>query len=157
MPTLVLAFPADEIARASCASIQKQWKRLGISVELRAIDGPLPAVVPDDVDLLYAELATWEPLVDARRLFGEGGLAGGCSPYMNLALRQLDEAVDWRQARDCLRRIHRIAHDDVAVIPLWQLVEHFAYHESLRGVAAKPVTLYQNIEQWRPVLQYPTE
>ena len=100
MPKLVLAYPPDDIARAACASIQKQLKLVGIPVELRAIEGPLPARIPDDVDLLYAELATWEPLVDARRVLGENGLTGGCSSYMSLALRQLDEAVEWDQVRD---------------------------------------------------------
>ena len=98
-----------------------------------------------------------EPLVDARRVLGEEGMTGGCSPYMTLALRQLDEAVDWGEVRDCLHRVHRIAYDDVAVLPLWQLVEHFVRHESLRGVGARPVSLYQNVEQWRPPFQYPTD
>jgi tetratricopeptide (TPR) repeat protein len=157
MPKLVLAYPPDEIARAACASIQKQLKLVGITVELRVIEGPLPARIPDDVDLLYAELATWEPLVDARRVLGENGLTGGCSPYMGLALRQLDEAVEWDQVRDCLRRVHRIAFEDVAILPLWQLVEHFACHDSLRGLGPGGVSLYQNIEQWRPAFRYPAE
>jgi ABC-type transport system substrate-binding protein len=133
MPKLVLAYPPDDVARAACASIQKQLKLVGIPVELRAIEGPLPARIPDDVDLLYAELATWEPLVDARRVFG------------------------WDQVRTCLRRVHRLAHEDVAILPLWQLVEHFACRDDLRGISAGGVSLYQNIEQWRPAFRYPAE
>ncbi len=158
MPKLVLAYPPDEIARAACASIQKQLNLVKIPIELRALEEPLPAKIPDDVDLLYAELATWEPLVDARRVLGENGLTGGCSPYMSLALRQLDEAVEWDQVRDCLRRVHRIAHEDVAILPLWQLVDYFACHENLHGIAGGGnVSLYQNIEKWRPAFRYPTE
>ncbi len=158
LPKLVLAYPAlDEIAAAACASIQKQFKLVDIPVELRAIEGPLPTRIPDDVDLMYVELPTWEPLVDARRVLGENGIAGQCSPYMTQALRQLDEAVDWTQARDCLHRIHRIAMNDVSILPLWQLVDYFVCHESLRGVSARPVSLYQNVEQWRPPFQYPAE
>ena len=130
---------------------------MGIPVELRPLQDPLPQRVPDDVDLLYVELATWEPVVDANRLFGEGGMVGDSGPYMTLALRQLDQAAEWDQVRECLHRVHRIAYDDVTVIPLWQLVEHFAYRKSLRGVAPRPVSLYQNIEQWRPAFQYPAE
>jgi ABC-type transport system substrate-binding protein len=157
LPTLILAYPPDEIAAAACASIQKQLKMVQITVELRALDGLTPTRIPDDVDLLYAELPMWEPLVDARRVLGEGGISGGCSSYMTLALRQLDEAVDWKQVRDCLHTVHRIAYDDMAILPLWQLVEYFACHESLRGVAARPVSLYQNVEQWRAPFQYPAE
>ena len=157
MPKLVLAYPPDDVARAACASIQKQLKLVGIPVELRAIEGPLPARIPDNVDLMYAELATWEPLVNARRVLGESGLTGGCSSYMSLALRQLDEAVEWDQVRVCLRRVHRLAHEDVAIVPLWQLVENFAYREDLRGIGTGGVSLYQNIEQWRPAFRYPAE
>jgi hypothetical protein len=113
--------------------------------------------VPDDVDLMYAELPMWEPLVDTRRLLGEDGMTGGCSPSMKLAIRQLDEAVDWREARECLHRIHRIAYNDTAIVPLWQLVDHFVCRDSLRGVAERPVSFYQSIEQWRPPFPYPTE
>jgi tetratricopeptide (TPR) repeat protein len=156
---LVLAHPADEVATAACKSILKQLDllKLNVSIELRPIDGPMPSRVPDDVDLLYVELPAWEPLVDAHRLLGAEGMTGSCSPYMTLALRQLDEAVDWSQVRDRLHRIHCISYDDVAILPLWQLVEQFAYHESLRGVAASPVSLFQNIEQWRAPFPYPTE
>jgi ABC-type transport system substrate-binding protein len=102
-------------------------------------------------------LAIWEPAVDARRVLGETGLAGGCSPYMSLALRQLDAAADWSQVGERLRQIHRIAYEEASVIPLWQLTEHLAYQASLKGIAANPVSLYQTVEHWRPVFQYPAE
>ncbi len=157
MPTLVLAHPADEIAGGACASIKVQLELLGIPVELRPIDGPIPDRVPEDVDLLYVELAVWEPVVDARRLLGEDGMSGGCSPYMSQALRRLDEAVEWGEVRYCLHSIHRIAHDEAALIPLWQVVDHFAHNRRVRGIASRPVSLYQNIEQWRPEFKYPEE
>ncbi|MBN1395373.1 MAG: hypothetical protein JW959_10150 [Pirellulales bacterium] len=157
MPTLVLAHPSDEIASGACQSIQLQLKLLGIPVELRPIAGPIPARVPDDVDLLYAELATWEPVVDARRLLGEDGMSGDCSPYMSQALRRLDEAVEWGEVRLCLHRIHQICHADVAVVPLWQIVEHFAYRDRIREMSPRPVSLFQNVEQWRLAFEYPVE
>jgi ABC-type transport system substrate-binding protein len=157
LPTLILAHPPDEIATAACASIQKQLRMCDITIELRAISGPLPARVPDDVDLLYAELPMWEPLIDARRVLGEEGISGGCTSYMTLALRQLDEAVDWKQVRECLHAVHRISYNDAAILPLWQLVEHFVCHDSLQGVAPRRVSLYQNVEGWRPPFQYPAE
>ena len=158
IPPLVLAHPDDEIARGACASIKLQLKVAGIEVKLRQIDGPMPDRIPEDVDLMYVELSTWEPVVDARRLLGEDGMGGRCSPYMSQALRQLDEAVEWGQVRLCLHGVHRVSHADVTIIPLWQLVEHFAYRErSLQGIPARPVSLYQNVEQWRPAFKYPAE
>ncbi|MEN6451606.1 MAG: ABC transporter substrate-binding protein [Thermoguttaceae bacterium] len=157
LPKLTLAYPPDEIARQSCQAIKKQLEWAGLSVTLRPLQTPLPTRIPDDVDLLYVELATWEPVVDANRLFGAEGLAGDAGPYMTLALRQLDQAVEWDQVRDCLHRVHRIAYNDVTVIPLWQFIEHFAYRKELHGVGPRVVTLYQNIEKWRPSFQYPAE
>jgi len=157
MPKLVLAHPPDEIARGASASIQKQLEFLGIPITLRQLEGPLPERVPEDVDLLYVELAVREPVVDADRLLGEQGLTGGCSPYMRQALRQLDLAIEWAEVREHLRRIHRLAYEEVVLLPLWQLLDQFAYRENLRGIPERPVALYQNIEQWRPPFQYPAE
>jgi len=157
MPEVVLAHPPHEIARTACRSIQRQLKLVGVPVVLRELEPGLPAMIPDDVDLLYAELAMWEPVVDARRGLGEGGLSGRCSAYMSLALRQLDQAADWAEVRGRLRRIHRLAHDEVSVVPLWQLPDHFAYLGTLEGVGSRPVTLYQDVEAWRPPAQYSVE
>ncbi len=44
----------------------------------------------------------------------------------------------------------------MTVIPLWQLVEHFAYNrKGLGNVPLRSVSLYQDIEKWRPAFQYP--
>lgn len=157
IPKLVLAHPAHEIARIACVSIQKQLEVLGIPLVLKEFPGGAPPRVPDDVDLLYVELAMWEPVVDARRLLDQDGICGGSSPYMSLALRQLERAATWPEVGAALRLIHAIAHREVAVLPLWQLTDHFAYHRSLVGVGAQPVTLYQNVEQWQPAFYYPAE
>ena len=109
----------------------------------------------EDYDLVYAELAMWEPLTDARRLFRPSGLVGHVSPYLEVALRMLDDVNDLREARERLMVIHRFAHQDVTVVPLWQIREHYARHRSLEGVGNQPVTLYQNVEAWKstpPVL-----
>ena len=156
-PKFVLAHPAHEIARVACTSIQRQLGLVDIPITLRELKAGLPDRIPDDVDLLYAELAMWEPVVDARRLLEEDGIAGGCSTYMSQALGQLDQATDWAQVADRLRHIHWLAHRELPVVPLWQLIDHFAYRRSLKGVGSRPVSLYQNVEQWQPSTQYAAE
>jgi len=157
VPQLVLAHPPHEIARVACLSIQRQLGLIGIPIALRELEGPPPKRIPSDIDLLYAELAMWEPAVDARRLLGPHGIAGECSPYMSLALRKLEEANDWDEVVRALHAIHRIAHDDVAVVPLWQLTDYFAYREELTGIGTRPVTLYENVEQWQLDFRFPGE
>ncbi len=155
LPSLVIAHPPHEIARVACTWIHDQLRGIGLSVTLRELPPAACHPIPDDVDLVYAELAMWEPVVDARRLLSADGPAGGCSRYVGLALSQLDRGTDWIQVSAKLRQIHRLAHNEVAVIPLWQILDHFAYHRSLAGVGDRLVTLYQSVEAWQPEFYYP--
>lgn len=149
---LILAHASDPVAKLACQTIKIQLDQIGIPVKLAEFKGGAP---PADLkyDLLYAELAVWEPVHDARRLLGATGVAGRASAMMAAALDQLDRAENWNQARDQLREIHRIAHYDLPLIPLWQTVNHFAHRNSLSGVEANPVTLYQNLPQWRKSIE----
>ena len=156
MPQLVLAHPPGEIALSACQAIRRQLKVVGIPVTLKEVHPSRLAQSPDDYDLVYAELAVWEPVVDAPRLLGEHGPARGCSPYMSLVLARLEQAVDWSEARSLLPQVHRIAHDDVAVVPLWQMLDHLAYRKNLRGVGTRPVLLYENVEQWQTAALKPS-
>ncbi|MBN1588191.1 MAG: hypothetical protein JW888_01615 [Pirellulales bacterium] len=152
---ITLAYPPDGIARTACQKIKEQLKVVGITVILKELPpGPVDRV-PNDVDLLYAELPIWEPVVDSRELLASDGPSGGASAYMSLVLRRLRRATDWQQVRPILHQVHNIAHNDVAVIPLWQLIDHFAYHKSLKGIGQRPVSLYQNVEQWRLTIPAP--
>ena len=62
----------------------------------------------------------------------------------------LEEPMVWRY-------IHWLAHGELPVIPLWQLIDHLAYSRSLKGVGSRPVSLYQSVEQWQPSTQYAAE
>jgi ABC-type transport system substrate-binding protein len=160
LPRLVLAYPEDEIAAVACASIKYQLECLPcikIEVVLKPLKGPAPERVPDDVDLLYTELSMGEPIADAGRLFGENGLASGSSPYVALGVKQLQSQSEWTKIREQLHRLHRIVYDDVTILPLWQLVDFYAYRKGNRGIGEKPYTIYQNFEQWQPAFTYPEE
>jgi tetratricopeptide (TPR) repeat protein len=152
---LVLAFPAEPMARVACESISRQLELVGLSVRLKEIAAGQSA--GEDYDLLYAELAMQDPAVDAWRLLGPGGTTGECSSAMLLALRSLEQAKDAKQTAARLQEVHRVAAAELPVIPLWQLVNHFAYHKSVKGVSPRPLTLYQNIEQWQVDLRVPAE
>jgi ABC-type transport system substrate-binding protein len=157
LPVLALAYPSHPIAYRAVRSIQRQLGLVGIKVELKKLSPHESFPMPGDIDLVYAELAMWEPVVDARRLLDVDGLSGGASPYMTLALQQLEQARQWRDISGKLREIHRLAQSDVAVVPLWQLTDHFAYHRSLQGIGNDPVTLYDNVEAWQREVHFPSE
>jgi tetratricopeptide (TPR) repeat protein len=157
---LVLMFPPEPVARVVCQSIKIQLELVGIPIELRELpDGSQDANGDggvtdndswgtDDYDLLYTELAMWEPVVDARRLLGPGGEAGRCSPSMSLTLDKLDRAQSWKQAQAHLRQVHRIAFYDLPVIPLWQAYNYFAYRKVLHGFGEAPISFYQQVDRW---------
>jgi peptide/nickel transport system substrate-binding protein len=45
-------------------------------------------------------------------------------------------------------QIDREARDELPVIPLWQLADHYAWRDRLKGPAASAGGLYQGIETW---------
>ncbi len=151
MAPLRLVYPPDSLSRTCCQTIKLQLSALGVPIELVELPRTSSAL-PEDYDLAYTQLAFREPLVDARRLLGPQGLAGSCSSSMNLALQSVDRASNWKEARDRLYEVHQVAHNDLPVIPLWQTVDSFAYHKSLRGIEKDTVSLYQNLGQWQTSL-----
>ena len=144
---LVLAHSPDPVATIVCQTMKLQLDAIGIPIKLKTLAAQ--EADDDDYDLRYAQLAIWEPLVDARRLLGPHGLAGHCSASMSLALQDVDQAKNWKEARTRLQEVHQIALNDLAVIPLWQTVDFFAHRKNLQGVGSAPVTLYQNVVDWK--------
>ena len=134
----------------ACQAIAGHLKRIGIPIRLREWEPADDAAAADrDYDLLYARLAMWEPLVDARRLL-DGRLMGNiASPYMIQALTELSQARNSNETRQRLYEIHRLAHDDLPVIPLWQTIPHYAFRPTLRGLGEQPAMIYQQIEAWQ--------
>lgn len=149
LPELVVGHPREPLARAICQTIAAQLEAVGIPVRLEACDVHELDAREGDFDLRYAELAMWEPVVDARRLLGPRGELGSCSPRMGLALAEVEQASTWPEVRESLHGVHRVAFDELSVIPLWQTTNYFAYADVVQGLAPQPVSLYQNIETWR--------
>ncbi len=149
IPQLVLAHPADPVARLACESIQMQLGKAGIPIKLVEFTADELLAGTVEYDLRYAEIAVWEPVADARALLGPGGLAGElCSPYLAATLRELDDTTNWKDVRTTLSEIHDIAHHDLPLIPLWQTVNFFAYRAGVEGIGKSPVSLYQNVDAW---------
>ena len=146
---LRLAYPANEIARVACQGIAQQLSQLKLVVEL--IELPIGQTLPefDSCDLLYTIVAMWEPATDARRVLGPDGLARSNDQMVGLGLRQIESARNWHDVRDGLLELHRICHHELPVLPLYQLVDSFAYRPDIENVGTDIVSLYQNITRWR--------
>jgi hypothetical protein len=149
LEALVLAHPDHEIARVACAEVAEDLKIVGIDCTLRPLPPGMTRPNEDDWDLLYVDYSISEPLVDAAPLLGYEGLVGSSSPHLNLALRQLSRVDNWNDAGGRMQVIHQLCYDDTTLIPLWQIVEHLACRKGIEGIAAQPMSTYQNIENWR--------
>ncbi len=146
---LVLGYPNDEVSRLACKALGRQWD--AIKIKTRLVEFP-PGVFTDEkgeCDLVYVQAATWEPAVDAARLFASWGLNPANNTYINLELRNIENAKDWREARSALLKLHRLVNDDVTLIPLYQTFDYYAYRKSVKGLVDGQATLYQDIEKWQ--------
>jgi hypothetical protein len=144
-----LAYPPDSLSRSACEAIKSQWELLELKIELVELPVGMSFPEPGTADLAYVAAAVWEPIIDARRVLGPEGLAQSTDQLVGLGLRRLEESKNWKDARDRLLDLHFISHHELPVIPLWQLVDSYAYSRNLLGVGSEIVSLYQNAEKWR--------
>jgi ABC-type transport system substrate-binding protein len=153
---LVLAHPTGELPRFVCNQIQSQLEVVGVPCSLRELK-PGENLPEDGYDLVFFELMVREPLSDLGRLFGAGGAIPTTNPYVGLTLRRLEKAESWIDVRERLYELHRLLYEEVVVLPLWQMVDQFVYHQGLQGVRNRPVFLYEGVEQWRVVPPLPED
>jgi hypothetical protein len=146
---IVLGHPADEGSRIACRGLVKDWKRIGVECKLVEFAPGVFDDANDKCDLVYLQLAAWEPVIDAGRLFGPAGLTPTANEHILRSLREIERARNWRQVRERLILLHRLLHEDTTVLPLWQTIDHFAYRRTLQGLSANRLSLYQDFEQWR--------
>lgn len=147
-PQLRLLHPDGEIPRIASAGVSQYLTAIGIECDAIAMPAGESWPTDNNWDLLYYDNIMAEPILDAHRLLGSQGICGGGSAYLELALRRLATTDNWADARTQLHRIHYLGRQEAAVIPLWQLTDHFAYTPRVQGIDSEPVTLYERIESW---------
>ncbi len=145
---LVIGHPDSEVSRQTCLAIVQYLKRLGLPCELKTVSPEATDPEAAEVDILYVEIQIAEPLVDVPRMFDRYIPNAHQTQYFQLALRQLGQSRDWQDVRERFWSLHRLAHDDLLIFPLFQLRDHFVYRRSLGGVGYQPMTLFQQVERW---------
>lgn len=147
---LVLGHPADEVSRLACKALVQQWQIVGVECKLQEFPLGTYADPANKCDLTYVQLATWEPLVDAARLFGEEGLTPTDNTFIRLAIKQIEQASNWQQVRQRMQQLHLQLHEDVTIVPLWQTYDYYAFRQGFTALESNRATLYQNVQQWQP-------
>ncbi len=148
-PTIVLAHPAGSLATAACYKIKQSWEESGIVTTLRPLSEEISFPEDDNWDVLYVEAAIEEPLTDATRIMGAHGIAKLVSSPVEQSLQSLGYSDSWQGASRTLRRIHRQVSNDLSVIPMYQIKEHFAFRKNVYGLGRDLIHLYQNIRRWK--------
>ncbi len=144
-----LATPDDDLSQIACEAIKSQWELIKLKVELVPLAPGKTWPEPGTADIVYVAAAVWEPTIDARRILGPDGLAKSQDQLVGLGLRRLESANSWKDVRERLHDLHSISSHELPIIPLYQVIDSFAYRRELTGIGRGIVSLYQNVERWR--------
>jgi peptide/nickel transport system substrate-binding protein len=156
---LNLEYPAIPEVRAVVEKIADAFRQAGIEIVTAEV---LPSQLESELragrrfDLAYRVLRCDDPVLDAGALLCPGydappeteALASSASPRILQLLLQLERAPEWPTARGLAIQIDRESRDELPVIPLWQLVDHYAWRDRLTGPSKDAGELYQGIENW---------
>ena len=148
-PALVLVHSTSSTAREASTAISQMWGEIGVTTTLRELKPGETWPADDNWDMLYVEAIIEEPLVDAERILGTGGLANAISAPVEQSLRIAGSTHSWQDACRALRRIHRQIANDLSVIPLYQVREQFAFRTTVYGMGRDIIHLYQNVDRWQ--------
>lgn len=148
-PELVLAYPKGTQAETICSFVVRYWKTIGVSAKLRELPEGQYMPEDDNWDFVFTECSMQEPLVDARRIFGQTGLIKTIDASVEQALDRIDRVRNWQSAGSSLRNLHEKVFNEVTILPLWQVPQYYAYRSSVRNIGYDINSLYQNASQWR--------
>lgn len=146
---LVVGCPDFELARVAVQALIQQWAIVGVPAEMLVLpDGLAPKMV-QQCDLIYVCTTMWEPATDIQRLLGGGAVTASDHPYVVQGLQRLCDSRNWREVRSSLLELHQIIAFHLPVLPLWQVTDRFAVRRNMQGVVDRPVSLYQDVQNWR--------
>ncbi len=151
---LTIACPDFEFARVAVQAMIQQWAIVGVKAEMVILPAGKSYDLNAPCDLLYVTATLWEPATDIERLLGENGIAATDNPFIVLALEKLRGARNWKEVRNNLQDIHRLIDYHLPILPLWQITDRFASSRYVEGLEDSPVSLYENVRQWRVDLDY---
>jgi peptide/nickel transport system substrate-binding protein len=156
---LNLQYPAIPEAQAAVVKIAEAFRQAGLQIETvevseSALEGQLRS--GGRFDIAYRVVRSDEPIQDVGTILCPGydappeadALASAASHEILRLLLQLERAPDWPTARGLVVQIDREARDELPVIPLWQVVDHYAWRDRLKGPADASNELYRGLETW---------
>ncbi len=156
---LKFEYPAIPEAQAAVPLIAEAFRFAGVRIETVELpESQLESELRGGrrFDLAYRALRCEEPVLDAGILLCPGydappdadALASATSTRILQLLLQMERSADVPTARGLVIQIDREARDELPVLPLWQVVDHYAWRSRLTGPGEGADQLYQGIESW---------
>ncbi len=156
---LTFQYPAIPEAQAVVPKIAEALRLVGVDVtptERPESDLEMELRAGKPFDLAYRALRCTEPVMDAGPLICPGydakpdaGTIGSvASPRILQLLLSLERASEFPSAKGIVLQIDRECRDELPIVPLWQLVDHYAWRTRLKGPAEVAENLYDGIETW---------
>ncbi|MBX6314207.1 MAG: ABC transporter substrate-binding protein, partial [Isosphaeraceae bacterium] len=156
---LTFEYPAAPEAQAVAPKLIEMLREAGL--EIKGVERPESDLERElragrKFDLAYRSSRVIEPAWEVGPLICPGydappateGLAAISSPRILQLLLQLEQAQEWPSARAILTQLDRECRDELPIIPLWQLEDHYAWRTRLHGPGATAEHLYQGIASW---------
>lgn len=156
---LTLEYPALHEAQLVVPKLVEAYRLIGLEIE--AIERPeseleVALKAGRRFDLAYRVGTCREPILEAGELLcpafdaspGVDALASVASPEILRLLMLLEQAPEWPSAKALTTQIDGESRDELPVIPLWQLEDHYAWRTRLKGPSEVSESLYQGIESW---------
>lgn len=149
LPVLRLMHEANSVDREACDRIVQQLGLIGLQVTRVEFDPRTPASLLG-ADLRYVGLTPRDPIYDTMTFLTRDNpsLADHASPTLRQLLVELVDVPNLAAARDLFPRLHRVLHDDVAILPLWQTQRRWAISDRVSGIKEKPESTYEGIAEW---------
>jgi peptide/nickel transport system substrate-binding protein len=156
---LTFEYPAIPEAQAVAPKIIEALREAGLEIkEFERSPTELEASLRAGrrFDLAYRVGHCTEPVMEAGPLLCPGydappsadGLAAIASPRTLQVLLQLERASEWPSARALATLLDRESRDELPILPLWQIEDHYAWRTRLKGPAESAERLYDSVQDW---------
>ncbi len=156
---LTFEYPATPEAQAVVPKIVEAFQATGLNIIPRERpESELEAELRAGrrFDLAYRASHCEEPATEAGNLLSPAydapastdPLASVASPRILQLLLQLERATDFATAKAIVLQIDHESRDELPVLPLWQLEDHYAWRTRLNGPPEVTSSLYTGISSW---------
>jgi peptide/nickel transport system substrate-binding protein len=156
---LTLEYPALPEAQAVVPRLVDAFRLAGVEVVVsEKPESELEAELRAGrkFDLAYRATRCDEPVMDVGPMIapaydaapGTNPLASVASPRILQLLLQLERAPEWPSAKGLAIQIDRECRDELPVLPLWQIEDHYAWRTRLKGPKDVTDQLYEGVASW---------